>query len=160
MTDRPRSAVAGVHFARHRLLGFYRFAFDDARLVRALLVEVTSAPLGARDLRDVRHAEHAPRVGAAGGAERVRLGLRHRPLLVEVAVRVTFEFVDRHGGSCGGYLATAKSWPCGTEAVGPLAEGKIGKLNISVGMAKVAQAFGMSTMPLTRPSTGAVPKMA
>ncbi|CFP65304.1 Uncharacterised protein [Bordetella pertussis] len=37
--------------------------------------------------------------------------------------------------------------------------GRMSKSKISVGMASVQHALGMSTMPLMRPSTGAVPRM-
>ena len=36
--------------------------------------------------------------------------------------------------------------------VGPLALGRMSKSKISVGIAMVQQAFGMSTMPLMRPA--------
>jgi len=49
--------------------------------------------------------------------------------------------------------------PAGTECFGPDAFGRISKSKISVGMASVQQAFGMSTMPLMRPSHGAVPRI-
>ena len=48
---------------------------------------------------------------------------------------------------------------CGTSRVGPLAFGRISKSKISVGNASVQHAFGMSTIPLIRPSTGAVPRI-
>src|SRR5262245_29050334 len=47
----------------------------------------------------------------------------------------------------------------GTEGFGPAALGLISKSKISVGIASVQQALGMSTMPLMRPSTGAVPRI-
>jgi hypothetical protein len=56
-------------------------------------------------------------------------------------------------------LAVDTPIPAGTECFGPDAFGRISKSNISVGIASVQQAFGMSTMPLMRPSTGAVPKI-
>ena len=46
-----------------------------------------------------------------------------------------------------------------TAFVGPEAFGRMSKSKISVGIARVQQAFGMSTMPLIRPSTGAVPRI-
>ena len=57
-------------------------------------------------------------------------------------------------------LVFARSTPPLTPANGPEAVGVISKLKISVGKYSVAQAFGISTIPLMRPSTGAVPRMA
>ena len=42
----------------------------------------------------------------------------------------------------------------------PVALGLMSMPNISVGIANVAHALGMSTIPLIRPSTGAVPRIA
>src|SRR5262249_45368533 len=49
------------------------------------------------------------------------------------------------------------SEPAATLRVGPAAVGRMSNSKMSVGMASVQQALGISTMPLTRPSTGAVP---
>src|SRR5262245_53578352 len=46
-----------------------------------------------------------------------------------------------------------------TILVGPFAFGRMSNSNISVGIARVQQALGISTIPLMRPSTGAVPKI-
>jgi hypothetical protein len=55
--------------------------------------------------------------------------------------------------------AFAKSTP-ETCLLGPALLGLMSNAKISVGIASVAQALGISTMPLMRPSTGAVPKIA
>lgn len=56
-------------------------------------------------------------------------------------------------------LQLATSCPAGTLAFGPALFGRMSKSKISVGTATVQHALGMSTIPLTRPSTGAVPRI-
>ena len=63
----------------------------------------------------------------------------------------------RAGGDC--YTTNARSVPP-TIFVGPSAFGVMSKLKMSVGRYSVAQAFGMSTIPLILPCTGAVPRIA
>lgn len=63
-------------------------------------------------------------------------------------------------GGWGRYLQVARS---GFDLIiffGPAEQGVMSKSKISVGTNTVAQALGMSTMPLMWPSTGAVPRMA
>jgi hypothetical protein len=176
MTDRPRPPVTRVQLrasGRSR-----RWALRDPRLVAGALVDVTRTAFRSRQECGSACAENATRACAALGTRGRFLGEGHRPLLVEATVFVALEFVQGHLGLQLGlakarhrtssaarlesldYVTTAKSLPGGTDSVGPAALGVMSKSKISVGMAKVAHAFGMSTMPLIRPSTGAVPKMA
>ena len=159
MTDGPGSAVSGVHSGGGWVLRAWRLTLAQARLVAAAFVDIASATLARSQLGDMGGAEHPAGLDPASRAGGSRPRLRHRALLVERAVGVALEFVDWHGGPSP-HFTTARSCPCGTDAVGPLAAGSTGKSNISVGIASVAQAFGISTMPLMRPSTGAVPRIA
>jgi hypothetical protein len=82
--------------------------------------------------------------------------LGHGPLQLEDAVSGALVFVKGHGGP---HVTDARSFPSGIIGTGALL-GRMSMAKISVGMASVAQALGMSTIPLIRPSTGAVPKIA
>ena len=190
MTDGPRiAAVRRVHGALGGFAGgTRRLSLNDPRFMLAALIDRRHPPSGGRARGQVRCAQQAltERTTIRTRGRLTHLG--HRPRQFEGTVIRTLEFVDWHCSVtsrgemktrlkpaqtetpvCAGkvfdapvvQVATAKSEPAGTElADGPSAEGVMSKLKISVGIAKVAQALGISTIPLIRPSTGAVPRMA
>lgn len=129
---------------------------DDAWFVAAALVAVAADPFSALDEGDPRNAQNS--CGRLKTARTIGRGskLGDRALQLEDAMGDTLVLVEGHAAS---HLASARSDPAGILEMG--AElGRISTPKISVGMARVAHAFGMSTIPLMRPSTGAVPKMA
>lgn len=180
--------MARVNRALRRFtVGLRRITSNDPRLVLTALVHRSCAAREHGARRQIGRAEQSL---AALPTFRARRGLAHlcdRPRQFERPMFTALKFVNRHPDlafvlmfafhvelagaalipftkSCAGtqcYLATARSLPAGTDlALGPSAVGVMSKSKISVGMASVAQAFGISTMPLIRPSTGAVPKIA
>lgn len=76
--------------------------------------------------------------------------------------RATLVFVGGHRDEAGSrfYLASARSILPSNAFFGPAALGRMSNEKISVGTYNVAQALGISTMPLMWPSTGAVPRIA
>src|SRR5688572_12156205 len=134
-------------------------------LVSTLLVPIVRDPCVGVHQRQVRRAQHTTGVARTRRAGHVLFAQDDAVRSFEGSVFWTFVFVDRHLGSLAWlgftrYLTTAKSTSEVTDFCGPLALGLMSNEKISVGKASVAHALGMSTMPLMRPSMGAVPKMA
>lgn len=156
----------------------------DMGLVCALLVPLhrrTGVPVEATETGD---RDHPGRSLAAVGTGRRLRGTRKGTDLIEGSMFGAFKFVQWHGDPLTSGTAVpeasqsvddagfadelptltqvtlARSALVGMEIFGPFALGRMSKLKISLGIARVAQALGISTMPLIRPSTGAVPRMA
>jgi hypothetical protein len=138
--------------ARRRGLG----TDGQRRLVGAPLIAISRGDLRPRHPPHAGGAENARSFAPAYGTRGRRIELAHRSLLVEKTVSGALVLVDGHAFL---YLAIARSVPEGTIGIAPDV-GFTSNVKISVGIASVAHAFGMSTIPLIRPSTGAVPKIA
>lgn len=88
-----------------------------------------------------------------------QLRLAHLAQHTEGAAATAFVLVNWHPCISYQLLVLAISVPGVTSFSGPSAFGLISKSKISVGIQSVAQALGISTMPLICPSTGAVPRI-
>jgi hypothetical protein len=148
MTQRGPLAAALHRHAR-------RLALHVARLVTTLLVAIARDHLTRFHLRQARRTQDAPGTITAIGTRLGQRGVAQAANGFKHAVRSALVFVHRHDQS-----AFAKSMLPFSILIGPLALGLMSNAKISVGIASVAHALGMSTMPLMRPSIGAVPKIA
>jgi hypothetical protein len=129
---------------------------DHAGLMAALFVAIARhsfAPLDEGAPRNAQNARGRLTTGRAGGGGGEVLD---RTVELEDAVRATLVLVKGHDAP---QVTEARSCPAGI-AGRDSALGRMSMAKISVGMASVAHALGMSTIPLMRPSTGAVPRMA
>jgi hypothetical protein len=128
-------------------------ALHHPRFVLAAEIAIAGTDFGSWKLRAAHRAQDPGARSATARTVGWGRRLTHAGGVLERAVVATLVFVERH------YSAFARSGPL-TIFVGPLAFGLMSKAKISVGNASVAHAFGMSTIPLMRPSIGAVPKIA
>ncbi len=135
----------------------------DRRRVAALLVSGVSCAGGGGHQREIGNRQNPDGTRLAFGARRLLISLLHRTELRKRTARGASVFVEGHAIAeipvfC--QSALAKSALPGTDLDGPFAFGRMSNAKISEGTYSVAHAFGISTMPLMWPSTGAVPRMA
>lgn len=137
------------------------------RFVTALVIAVVGSASGWVHQRQMGRTQYATRAMRAARAWHVLFAELNGVRRFEHSVFGTFVFVNRHVNlrssarkrlQC--HFTTARSTSEVTALWGPDAFGLMSNEKISVGSASVAHALGMSTMPLMRPSIGAVPKMA
>lgn len=137
----------------------------DARFVAAALIAFLGhARQGLHQSETWRR--HHPRGGpAAKRAEGAIVALGDAAVEGEFSAVPTVVVVKGHGSCCGSRLGRsqdtrARSILPSRYFLGPDEFGRMSNEKISVGTYSVAQALGMSTMPLMWPSTGAVPRIA
>lgn len=147
-----------------------RHTAQTKRFMGAALVASMRLVASRRDLTQGRPRQHARGCRCALRAVYGGIAFAHGSQFGERATRGALVFIQGHTGSPEWIVdrdesvmlqpAMARSAPPLTMISGPDALGMMSKSKISAGIHNVAQALGMSTMPLMCPSTGAVPKMA
>lgn len=150
-------------------------ALRTSRLMCAALVARPGVARRCAHHGESRCRGESHRVCAAIRTRYGQVAFRDAAQHVRGAVVGTMEFIDGHQESSSarrptdaarvscramGYEATARSLPPRSINFGPSALIEISKSKIPVGSHRVAHAFGISTMPLMCPSTGAVPRIA
>lgn len=176
----PRSAIGFKFCLPIRGLRGSRFPVDmgmaasrsaDVRRVATLFIAIHGRADGSGHQAQIGCRHRARRNSPANRAFPLTIGVLHHAKDLERTMTLTFEFVGGH--TCLAKTTRVTQQSCGpirhallrsifpsTALIGPSAPGRMSKSKISMGRASVAQALGISTMPLIRPSHGAVPRMA
>lgn len=167
---RTLAAMTGMSAARSVPMAGCRRTAHTARLVGATLVATMRLIARSRDLTQGRPRDQAfghpcalravyGGIAIAHGAQFGKRATPGAPIFIQGHAHSPEPLVDSDG-SATFQPAMARSAPPLTLICGPDVLGMMSKSKISVGIHSVAQALGMSTMPLMCPSTGAVPRMA
>ena len=117
----------------------------DVRRVSALFIALMSDAVFRTHRAKIDNRENSRRTLSTVRTGRRPAALRNVPEFLKRSAVGAFVFVNRHGVS---YFATDKSVLPLSIFFGPSAFGMMSNLKISVGRKTVAQAFGISTIPL------------
>jgi hypothetical protein len=167
MTQHPRSPIRFKRALETRFRsGLFRSCAAvvgaagtaHVRGMGALFISFPCEPIGRTHGAQVNNRKDFDCGNSTGRTFRRQAAFSKRTPFGESAALPAIIFVNRHGILL--YFATERSAPLLIIFFGPSAFGMMSNSKISVGRNTVAQAFGISTIPLMCPSTGAVPRMA